>query len=349
MKLSVIRIGIPTLLLLLFVLSCTKKQENTPEETQIAQDTIPVSVISIKNQDFAQFGEYYGNVQGINEATIICYAGGQVEKISVKEGNYVKKGKSLARIDAEKFNTAYETAQLNEKIAKDNYERLKKHLITGNASQFQVDQANLAWLNSQTTRIDAQKAKKGALCIAPMSGIVTARFIDRYQEIAPGTPAFTVTQLHKVKITIGIPESEIEGVQEGNEAKISFSIYPGRTWKGAVHRITREASKMSKTFQAILYFDNPEKLIKPGLTAYVKLTLAKKANQIVVPTNAVLADGTENYVMVVNNNSALKKTVTLGENNKNQTIVTSGLETGSSLIIRGHHIVSTGSPVKVIN
>lgn len=334
---------------LLVIAGCNKTAKEEHNGNNSKQDTIPVSTLIVEPQDFLEYGEYYGNVQGIKEATIICYAGGNVMTIAVKEGDYVKKGNSLARIDADRISAGHETAQLNEKIAKDNHDRLKKHLEAGNASQFQVDQAHLQWLNSKTQRIEAEKARRGALCITPINGIVTTRHIEPHQEVAPGSPTFTITQLHKVKVKVGIPESELEGVKEGNEAEVSFSIYPDRTWKGRVSRITREASKMSKTFQAILHIDNPKRVIKPGLTAYVKLTLVKKAGQIVIPTNAILTEGKENYVMIMEENKAVKKVIETGVTNKNQTIVAGGIEQGAALIIKGHHIVSDGSLLKVLN
>ena len=349
MKLKFAYVVFGVCLLFLALNTCSKKENSNGNETETVRDTVPVSIVTLKEQDFLEYGEYYGNVQGIQEATIICYAGGIVEKISVKEGAYVKKGSSLARIDAERIDALCETAKLNEKIAQDNYERLKRHLAEGNASQVAVDQANLQWLNSKTQRIEAEKARRGALCITPINGIVTTRYIDLHQDLPPGTPVFTITQLHKVKVTVNIPESEIEGVREGNDAQVSFSIFPGRTWKGNVYRITREASRMSKTFQAVLHIDNKDKTIKPGLTAFVKLNLLESKGRIVIPTGAILTEGTENYVMVMEDNKAAKKSIELGVTNKNQTVVKSGLESGSHLIIKGHHILSDGSLVKVIN
>ena len=349
MKLKFVYVVVGVCLTFLVLSGCSKKENSDGSDSETVQDTIPVSVLTLEEQDFLEYGEYYGNVQGINEAKIICYAGGSVEKIFVKEGAYVKKGSSLARVDADRIAAGYETATLNEKIALDNHERLKRHLETGNASQVAVDQAHLGWLNSKTKRIEAEKARKGASCTTPIGGIVTSRFIDLHQELPPGTPAFTITQLHKVKVTFGIPESEIDGVKEGNEAEVTFSIFPGRTWKGKVYRLTREASRMSKTFQAILHIENSDRKIKPGLTAYVKLLLKKMESRIVVPTGAILLEGENNYVMVMEKNRAVRYDVETGETNNNQTVISKGLPSGSALIVKGHHIVSGGTSVKVID
>ncbi len=329
--------------------SCSKKDNKKSIDDQSKQDTIPVKILTIEPQDFNEYGEYYGNIQGIKEAMIICYEGGKVEKINAKEGKRVKKGDRLAHIEIDRITATYETALLNEKVTKDNYDRLTKHLETGNSSQFEVDQAKLQWLNSKMNRIDAEKARKGAFCVSPLNGIITTRHIELYQELQPGSPTFTITQLHKVKVQIGIPESEIEGVKEGNEAQISFSVFPGHTWNGKIFRLTREASKISKTFQAILHIDNPDHSIKPGLTAYVKLLINKKENQIVIPTSALLFEGKSNYVMAIENNKAVRYDVETGKSNNNQTVILKGLSSGSSLIVKGQHIVTSGMIVKVMN
>ena len=106
---------------------------------------------------------------------------------------------------------------------------------------------------------------------------------------------------------------------------------------------------MSKTFQAILHIENSDRKIKPGLTAYVKLLLKKMESRIVVPTGAILIEGENNYVMVMEKNRAVRYDVETGETNNNQTVISKGLLSGSALIVKGHHIVSDGTSVKVID
>lgn len=334
-------------LLQLSYTGCNKEKQLEAMGDTAVEDSVPVVTMEIIEQDFTTHGEYYGNIKGLQEATIVCYAGGNVENISVREGSRVSKGTSCAKIDSKKSIALLETAELNRKVAYDNYERLKKHLLAGNASQVAVDQAKLKWLNTKTAIIDAKKIKKGALCISPINGVITKRYIETNQELPPGTQTFTVTQLYKMKINIGIPESDIHGVKEGNNAEVTLSVLPGRVWKGKIKRLAREASNKSRSFDAEIHVDNKDRAILPGLTGHVNLVLRNLSNQIVIPTTSILVDGEERFVMIAqDNNCAEKYVVETGASNKTYTVITSGLEIGLKLIVEGQQLVSSGSLIK---
>lgn len=328
----------------------TPTEKENPKETLDTQgkvDTIPVTVMEVKAQDFTEWGEYYGKVAASQEATIVCFAGGMVEEISVKEGSRVHVGQSLAKIDAQKAITALETAQLNERLAQDNYDRIKQHFQDGNASKVQVDQAHLAWLNSKSAKLEAQRIYRGALCLSPLKGTVVSRFINLHQETGPGTPTFRIAQLKKMKISIGIPEKEIAGVREGNKAEVTVDIFPGKTWSGRIARLSREVSSQKRTFNAEIIINNNDQKLKPGMTAHVKMVRRVLTNQIVVPTNLIRTSGDDSFVMLAENDTAVVCDVLIGPTNKTHSIIAQGLTSGSIIIVEGNHLVSSGTPLKI--
>ncbi|MGD9200581.1 MAG: efflux RND transporter periplasmic adaptor subunit [Chitinispirillia bacterium] len=327
---------------------CTKNEAKEVPVLQTIQDTVPVTIMKLEPEDFIEFGEYYGKVSPIQEASIVCFAGGYVEELDAKEGNKVNGGQSLAKIDSKKATANLEIVLLNERLAKDSYERAKKHFSDGNASKVSVDQAHLAWLNSKAARIDAQKVHRGALCISPISGVIISRYIDLHQEISPGTSTFHVAQLYKMKIIIGIPENEIIGVKEGNIADVTVDIFTDRKWTGTISRISREVNPQTRTFTAEVYINNHDRALKPGLTAHVKLIRRVLKNQIVVSTNLIRTDGDDNFIMVADkNNTAAVYDVLVGASNATHSIIKKGLASGSTIIVKGNHLVSNGTPIKI--
>lgn len=329
------------------VAGCTKGEaEERPRERRV--DTVAVEVLELERQSFTEYGEYYGKVSGIREATLVAVGGGRVSSLAAREGQWVKKGASLGRIDAEKAVTAYETAKLNEKVARKNVERVKKHLEAGNASPMQVDQMELAWLNAKSRLIDAERLREGALCISPIAGTVVDRQIELDQELPPGSPTFSVAQLHKVKVEVGIPESDIAGVETGTAAEVTFDIYPGRTWTGTVGTVARKADQATKKFDTEIVIDNKDRTILSGVTARVRLGLRSYAEQVVVPTDAIRTMGTEHSVMVVRDGRARRQIIETGATNATRTVASAGLEPGVRLIVAGHHLVGDDTPVKII-
>ncbi len=336
-------------LLLATGVGCGRRNENAAAENgQSAIDTIPVRVITLEPREFEVRGDYYGEVAGVEEALLVCAAGGRVEALHVKEGAYVKAGQHLGNINADEAINAYETATLSEKMARDNHERLQEHLKAGNASQVAVDQARLNWLNAKSAMLKAGTARRGALCITPISGFVIKRHVELYQELPPGTPTFTVAKLHTMKVNVGIPESDIADVKTGNKAVITFDLHPGRRWEGTLVRLAREISNRTRTFDAELHIPNKDRTLVSGLTAHVRLTLRTLRDQIVAPTGAIRTDKKESFVMTVKNGRAVYRAVELGAASQTHTVITGGLKAGDVVIVGGQHLVSNGTPVEII-
>jgi RND family efflux transporter MFP subunit len=343
-------IAIPLALLGLFILGCQRPPAGdpaAPATESAGQAPVAVEVLTVQPSDFVEYGEYYGKVAGLEEKTLISAAGGAVEAIAVKEGDPVFKGQSLGRIDSDRIRTAFEVAQLNERIARENHLRQQQFFQDGNASRLSVDQAELAWLNSKSALLEAEKMLEGALCITPIDGVVTSRFIELHQEVAPGSRTFTVARLDRVRIGIGIPEQEIGGVSIGNEAEVSFAMIPGRAWRGRLARVSKEVAADTLTFQAEILVDNPDRAILSGITAKIRLRRHSLKNQITVPSQAILTSGEETYVMVEKDNRARKLPVVPGPADNTRTVILQGLPAGSSLIIEGNHLVTDGAQVKV--
>ena len=329
---------------------CGCMTEQKAQKVEAVRDTVSVHVMEVGPEPFTEFGTYYGRILPINEAQIICYAGGRVDELKAKEGSWVKQGTSLAGIDAAKATSLLETARLQEKIAKQNLEQTRKHFQDGNASQLAVDQANLAYLGAQSTRIDAEKNHRGALVVSPIDGVVTTRFISLYQELPPGSPTFTVAQTSTMKVRIGIAESDAILVGTGAKVKVSVEMFPERVWQGTIKTISGESAQDSKVFWAEVYIDNRDGALKPGVSGRVQIAIRKLAKSLVVPTSAIKTEGVRSSVLIVDTeNIAHRRFIELGPQSDTSYVVRGGLSEGEKVIVSGQHLVADGVPVKVVN
>ncbi|MBD3346506.1 MAG: efflux RND transporter periplasmic adaptor subunit [Chitinivibrionales bacterium] len=331
-----------------FFFGCAgKKDQVENNETQAA---ISVRVLALEPGPFVDYGEYYGKTAGVHEATLISYTGGRVTRISAKPGSWVKKGQHLARIDADKAETQYETAVLNEKIAQDNYDRTKTHFDAGNASQLQLNQQKLALMNAKSARIEAERMREGALCIAPFGGIVTDRYIERYQEVAPGSPTFALAGLSKIRVTVYVPEGDIFSVDSDDEAKVYISaVDSAQSWPAKIISVAKSAEPSSQKYKVQLQIDNKDKNVNPGLTAKVRIALQDLDSQIVVPTGAVITSGIQQFVFVTEEGKAVKRLVEIAESNETHTRIIEGLSTGDKLVVAGQQRIKHNTPITIEN
>jgi membrane fusion protein (multidrug efflux system) len=339
------RMAMTMLALAFAVTSCQPKPAQT--DTEKKDLVVRVGIITTRPIDFAEIGVYYGKLAGVENAALVSILGGRVDAVDAAEGREVSAGQSLGRINAEKARATWELVALNEKVARGAFERQKLFLKDGNASQASVDQAELAWLTGKNTLIDARHALDSALCISPIAGVVTRKFIEAHQELSPGAPTFSVSRIDRMKATIGIPEQEIAGVAVGNMAEVSMAALPGMNWKGTLSRLSRELSPLTLTFAAEVLIDNPNRLLLPGTTAKVSLRRRNMPGQIMIPTEAVLTSGQETYIMVERAGVARRIPVVVGPGTKTHTVILKGLTGGENVIVQGNNLATDGAAVLV--
>lgn len=309
---------------------------------------INVQIICLEPQKFSSYGVFFGVLRAAETANLICYSGGRVERITAVEGQTVKKGASLAKIDSAKALSVLHAATTQEKIAYSTLEQVKRHLLNGNASQMAVDQQNLVFINAHSTYVDALKNYQGSFAITPISGEVTKRFIEQFQELPPNTQTFSVAKLDTIKVTIGITESDIYNVNVGSDAILTIPVIPEKKWYGKVKYLSRAADEQDRVFSTELIFDNKDNELKPGTSGRIQLVLSTYDSAIVLPSNIITVEGINSTVMVVDTNNVVhRRFIQTGFQSESETMVTEGLSFGERVIVQGFQLVRESTKVAI--
>ena len=329
--------------------SCTDKSPKTAASADSSREALPVSVMRIEESSFTVMGEYYGAAQPIVGAILRAPAGGRVDAILAADGARVRKGDSLGSVALAAAEAQHRTAVLNERLASEAYRRQKDFFASGSAARVAVDQAELAWNAAQNALIQAEEVLRGARCETPLDGTVLSRSVELYDELAPGSPTFSVGDLSRLRIEIGIPESDIGGASVGSAAVVSFTAFPGVEFKATVSSVDRELSPRSLTFGATVILDNPGERIPPGVTAKVTLPRRSFERAVAVPSESLLNETEGAYAMVALRREsgwiARKIPVTTGPAGAGSTVVRTGLSNGDFLIVDGNHLAEDGAAV----
>lgn len=339
---------INTVLILIFILLDCNQQQSDGQK-QIRQK-VSVKVIKIVPSQFVSKGIYFGRLVPAFSAKIISYSGGRVETVKVHEGDYVKKGNSLAEIDAAKALTMLQTTEVQERITLSTLEQTRIHLKNGNASRLRVDEAEMNYLSAANNRINAHRNYQGALAISPISGIVTSSYIEQYDEIAEGTHVFTVSKMDEMKLNVDIMESDAYYLKTGTEARLSIGMMPGREWTGKVRTFAKEADETTRAFRTEIYFDNYDGALKPGIAGRVEIDLQHFDSAVVIPTELIIIRGIQKSVMVVKPDCKVEQRfIETGPKSDSHTLVYSGLSFGEFVITEGYNMVGGGDEVMIGN
>ena len=178
--------------------------------------------------------------------------------------------------------------------------------------------------------------------VSPFNGVVTMRYADTGSLIQAGTssntqsmPVVQVAQSDLLRLRMPVPESDVPYIREGGEVGVKVSA-TGRTFTGKIIRFTRALDASTRTMLTEVDVPNPDLSLSPGMFAEATIQLQHKPDALVLPAQAVVQNGDETYVLVVDAaNHVEKRNVTLGIQTANKTEIASGLRDGEQVIASG--------------
>lgn len=338
------RTGIVLLALPLLTACPEKKAEEKKEETAVPVETAQVAVGPI---DAAYRGT--ATLEAEEEATVMAKTGGVIEQILVEEGQRVRAGQVLARLETERLRLEVARAKAEADKAQENFDRntriFEKHLISKemyDQSRFSLDAAraayNLAKLTLQESEIRT-----------PINGVVSARYIKLGNQIQPNSPAFKVTQMDTLHAHIYVPERDIHKLAPKQVASLSVDAWPAKTFRGTILRVNPVVDAGTGTVKVTVEMAARQPELKPGMFGRVEILYDRRDAAVLVPKDAVITEDAAQSVFVVHNGKALRRPIKVGYSDSAHYEVLEGLKAGDEVVITGQANLKDEAKVHVVN
>jgi membrane fusion protein (multidrug efflux system) len=299
-----------------------------------------VALTSLAPTSFTHYIDLQGNVDAVNTSWISPRGtGGVVTQLYVKQGDHVRQGQLLAKLDdaIQRQNLASDQTQLDHD--KDLYQRRKN--LWDEKIGTEVDLVNAKNQVDQSEaklRIDQQQLDYTSV-YADFPGTVNVLNIKVGEAFTQVTQAIQIVNTDNLKVDVLIPEIYQERVRVGTPVKITFPGLNNKEVMGTVTVSGKVINADNRAFQVEIHIPNSGD-IRANQVAIVKLQDYSASNVITIPINALQTDETGKYVLVgVQQNDKLvahKKSITIGQAYGDKVQVTSGLQTGDRLITDGY-------------
>jgi len=263
-----------------------------------------------------------GTVRSNNEAKLTTVASGRVSDIFVSENESVAKDKVLLKLDS--------TAQ-----AEKDYKRTASLTAKGFMSSQSAEQAKELWKNTYIA--------------APFSGTIVKKFVEVGETIYGGNQAFLLADLNEMTVESNIDESDIGQVSAGQDAEVVLDAYKDTKLHGKVTFIARSSLEVKEkgiTYLVKIKLDPSEKTLRLGMTGDVYINAATKPAVIILPYTAIGDDKDGRYVLAVEKDKAVRKTVQTGLESYDSTEIVSGIKEGETVIENNLSKVKAGAKVR---
>jgi len=225
------------------------------------------------------------------------------------------------------------------------------------AAQIGVAKASLDAMQQQLGVSNADSRRIQTLTnyeqiISPFNGVVTMRYADTGSLIQAGTssntqsmPVVRVAQSDLLRLRMPVPESDVPFIQEGGTVQVRVNA-TGRTFTGKIVRFTRALDTDTRTMLTEVDVPNDDLTLSPGMYAETNIQLQHKDNTLTLPAQAVVMNGNQAYVLVVDQtNHVEKRNVMVGIQTANRMEITSGLHDGEQVIASGQTNYQDGEVV----
>lgn len=310
------------------------------------QPWVNIGVYVVKKQGLIHSVQATGNILAAEEAELHCETQGRVMKIYFEEGQEVKKGQLLLKINDADLQAQLKKAIATKKLKEDTEKRNKKMLDKGGISQEAYDIA-FTELNSANADIDLIKEQiRRTEVSAPFDGIIGLRNISEGSYLNNAAVISRIQQIDKVKIEFSVPEKYASMIKRGNEIELSVEGYPN-LFQAKIYAIEPKIDMLNRNIVVRAICENNQHRLLPGAFAKVTLTLGNNTEAILIPTQSVVPVLKGQKVYLVKGDSAIEQKIEIGTRTDANVEVIKGLQEGDSVIVEGVIQMRKGVKVKV--
>ena len=315
-----------------------------------------ITVFAAKEEVFNHFLELQGDVKTKQNVLIYPEMAGQLEAIYVKEGQYVKKGQVLAKINDGGLVNQLAQVKTQTALAKTTFERQKRlwEQKIGSETAFLQAKATFEAQENSVSQLKKQLAK--SVLTAPFSGVIDDVMKEQGVVVAPGMGAevFRIVNLSKMYIETAVPESYITSIKKGKSVDVIFPVL-GKKMNSSVRQAGNFINPSNRTFKVEIAVDNKEGDIKPNLTAKLKINDYTSDKALLVPQSIISENAKgEQYVYVVKDlkgkrGTAKQVIINTGKTQGDVVEVLDGIKAGDKIIKEGARSVQNNQEVQVLN
>jgi len=350
MNKRVITVGIISIVLIcLTVFQLMKNKNKIAKEIYIHDTSTPILVeeghaeIHTFDSQFSFLGTFEPN-----RTNLIGSEGqGKIISLNVQEGQLINQGATLLQLDNEMLQYQLENLDVSIESQSNDLDRLTVLAKSEAVPAVQLEKAKLALKSSQIQRKQVLKQLSGNVLKAPFSGVITKKLVDLGSVVGIGTPVFEITDISQLKLTVSVPERDIQNFVLNQQVSVKVDVFAGKEFSGKVSLIGIQADKMHN-FKVQVLVSNTNKELRSGMFATTSLLSSNSVTALSVPRKALVGSTKNPAVYLIKNGKATLTYFTAGTSDGDYIEVINGLTKDDRIILKGQVNLTTGSPVKTL-
>lgn len=319
------------------------------EKKTEAELQIPVEIAAVQRQAISNVFQGTASLEAQAVAEVVSKSAGVVLDIRVEEGQNVRKGDVLARLENDRQRLQLAQANANLRKAQNDMKR-QTELFDRKLIGSEVFERSKFDFDTQKASYDIAQLELSYTEIrAPITGTVSQRLVKLGNQINVGQSLFRIDDFDPLEARVAVPEREMNAIRAGQDVQMLVDAMPGKVFIGTVDRVSPVVDPKTGTFDVVAQFADASQSLRSGMFGRINVVTAVHDNALVIPRIALLSEDGKAAVYVVEKGKVVRKAVTVGFSGDGAAEILVGLNEGEQVITLGQNAVREGSAVTVVN
>ena len=334
---------------------CDRSSADTPAagggERAGGGAAIPVKVAPVIRRQIADYLETNGSLEAENEVDVVARTTGPIVELNVEEGDFVRTGQVLARIDAAEIEAQLGIARVNLAEAEMTWNRAQDSYREEVISQEAYDLAKSNHDNAAAQIVGTEILLDYTVIRAPFDGLIIERVIKNSEYVGNSARLFRISDFDPLLCPIQLPEKDLPRLSLDQPAYLTVEAFPGERFPARVLRISPVIDAATGTVKVTLEVEG-RGLLRPGMFASVYVQTDLHDDAVVIPKQALVLESVADTVYVVNEAAeggpmAERRELRLGFEESDALEVLGGVEAGEVVVVIGQDGLSDQTPVVI--
>jgi membrane fusion protein (multidrug efflux system) len=308
----------------------------------------PVEVATAKPGTSTTDISAIGSLLSGESVEVTSETAGRIAAIQFDEGNEVKAGDVLVRLDDALATAELKDAEARLKLAQATYDRTQALQKSGAATRQAFDEAASSYgvaraaTDLARTRVDKLSVR------APFDGVLGFRQVSVGAYVQAGTELVNLEKIDELKVAFSVPELYLAEIAPGQEVEVTVDAWPGTAFDGSIYAVNPQIDVNGRALQVRATLNNTERKLRPGLLARILVKGKDEAAVVLVPESAIVPRGGDTYVFRIENGKAVETAVTTGKRRDGMVEIVKGLQADAVVVTAGQARLKDGSEVEIV-
>lgn len=311
---------------------------------------IPVETATVQMGDVAAFYSGTTTIESDEQAVVVSQITGVVLEIHAEEGEFVKAGQLLVRVEPDRYRLEVERNEAALNRLQTDYQRKKELFDRKLVSAEDFERVSAEYEAQKAQVALAQLDLKYTEIKAPIAGYVSERMVRVGNLVTLHQPVYGITSYDPLLAVLHVPERELGVLRKGQQVTIRLDAFPLQQFKGEVIRISPVIDPATGTFRVTTQVMDPDQLVKPGLFGRVDIVHDLRKDVSLIPRSALITEDEQTFVFVIGEDSSVsRRSINTGYERNGDIEVIEGLAVGEIVVTAGKGSLSDGSKVEVVS